>query len=185
MIDMTTMRGPKLPGQSRRGGILAWLLVSILMVFALLVMGGIFFARSIKVRETHAGNDVQVDTPFGSVHVQHNGNDRPETAGMPMYPGAKLLHNGESASVDLSAIFGERDLHIVAGKWVTPDPIDKVQKYYEDKFPDMSVIQHIDKVEMHSLDGRGKRFIVLRRVTHGGGDGTEIALASVGEPRAN
>ena len=69
----------------------------------------------------------------------------------------------------------------MAGKWETSDPIDKVEKYYEDKFPDMSVIQHAGKVEMHSANGNGKRVIVL--YDHGGS--TEISLASVGEPKAN
>jgi hypothetical protein len=177
MIDVTTMRG-----RQERGGILAWLAISFLLVSAMLVAGGIFLFHTIKVRESHAGNEVQVDTPLGSVHVQQHREGGPESAGMPTYPGSKSLRN-ENASVDLSAIFGDKDLHVVAGKWETTDPIDKVQKYYEDKFPDMSVIQHSGKVEMHSSDGHGKRVIVLRRV--GGHGGTEIALASVGEPKAN
>jgi hypothetical protein len=160
------------------GGIIAWLIIVFLVVSASLMIGGLFLAHSIKVHETR--NDVQVETPFGSVHVQHNGN-RPESTGIPMYPGAKPLHDGSSASVDLSELFGDKDLHIAAGKWQTPDPIDKVQKYYEDKFPDMSVIQHANKVEMHSVNGHGKKIIALCDCGHG----TEIALASVGEPRAN
>ena len=60
-----------------------------------------------------------------------------------------------------------------------------MQKFYEDKFPEMSVIQHDGEVEMHSVDRHGKRVIVLRRVTHSGGEATEISLASVGEPKAN
>jgi hypothetical protein len=182
MIDATKMRSDTIQGaQSRRGGVIAWLVISLLLVSAFLVIGGLFFAHTIKVRQTRAGNDVQVDTPFGSVHVQHNGDGRLESTGMPIYPHAKPLGKGDSATVDLSQLFGDNDLHIVAGKWATPDPIDKVQKYYEDKFPDMSVIQHSGKIEMHSIDRHGKRVIVLRDR----GGSTEISLASVGEPKAN
>ncbi len=53
------------------------------------------------------------------------------------------------------------------------------------KFPDMSVMQHPDKVEMHSVNQRGKKVVVLRSISRDGGSGTEISLASVGEPRAN
>ena len=163
------------------GGVLGWLVMSFFLVCALLVVGGIFFAHSIKVRESRAGGDVQVETPFGSVHVSRNRDGRPETAGMPLYPAATPLKDQGNAVVDLSSSFGDQDLHIVAGKWETSDPIDKVQKFYEDKFPDMNVIQHAGKVEMHSVNGKGKRVIVL----YDRGNSTEISLASVGEPKAN
>jgi hypothetical protein len=177
MIDALTMR-------RRRGGVLLWLTVSFLLVSVGLILAGLFFAHNIKVREVRTGNngeDVQVDTPLGSLHVQHGRDGRAAAIGIPVYPGAKPLHSGDSASVDLSAIFGEKDLQIVAGKWQTPDPIDKVEKYYEDKFPDMSVIQHSGEVEMHSIENRAKRVIALKTR----GEGTEISLASVGEPKAN
>ncbi len=142
-------------------------------------MAGVILTRTIRVHGTNG--DVQVDSPFGSVHVQHDGKARPETAGMPVYPGAKLVEGNESATVDLSAAFGDKDLHVVAGKWETPDSLQQVRKFYENKFPDMSVIQHSGRVEMHSVDGDGKRVIVLRDR----GSSTEISLASVGQPKAN
>ncbi len=116
MIDVSVMqRAPADPAAPprERGGILAWLVICFLLVSALLAMGGLFFVHSIKVRQ--AGNDVQVETPFGSVHVQHGGNGQP--VGIPLYPGAKPRGRGENGSVDLSEIFGDKDLHIVAGKW--------------------------------------------------------------------
>ncbi|HEY3836204.1 MAG TPA: hypothetical protein VGL72_06515 [Bryobacteraceae bacterium] len=179
-------RGRGAPGGGREdvpagqgGGILGWLIMSFFLVAVVLVVGGLLVFHNIKVRQ--AGNEVNVDTPFGSVHVQHGDNGRPASLGIPLYPGSTLSGKGETANVDFSEIFGDKDLHIVAGKWETSDPIDKVQKYYEDKFPDMSVIQHNTEVEMHSVDRRGKRVIVLRS-RHGA---TEISLASVGEPKAN
>lgn len=147
-------------------------------------MGGLFIASRVRVHESSAANgkDVQVDTPFGSVHVQQNGKDKPELTGLPVYPGAHSI-NRDHASVDISSSFGgdDKDLHIVAGKWETSDSIDQVRKFYEARFPEMSVVQHGDRVEMHSMDGGHKRAISLRRR----GGGTEIALASVGEPKAN
>ena len=178
MTDMSTAQGGT---AGRRGGIIGWLLMTFFLLGVLLVVGGIFFVHTIKVHESGAGNDVRVETPFGSVHVSQNQGGRPETAGMPLYPGAKPLKNRENAVVDFSSSLGDSDLHIVAGRWETSDPIDKVEKYYEDKFPDMSVIQHTGRVEMHSVNGKGKRVIVL----YDRGSSTEISLASVGEPKAN
>jgi hypothetical protein len=186
MIYVTVMRKSSArdraqAGNARRGGIIAWLLICFFMISVLLVMGGILFVRSVRVHESRGSNDVQVDTPLGSVHVSHNPGGTPQTAGMPLYPGAKPMTNHENAVVDLSSIFGDKDLHIVAGRWQSSDSIDKVQKYYEDKYPEMSVIQHTGRVEMHSVNGNGKRVIVL----YDRGGSTEISLASVGEPKAN
>lgn len=163
----------------QRGGIVGWLIMSFFLVAVALIVSGLFLFHSIKVRQ--AGNEVNVDTPFGSVHVQHGDNGHPASLGIPIYPGSTVTGRGETANVDFSEIFGDKDLHIAAGKWETSDPIDKVQKYYEDKFPDMSVLQHDNRVEMHSVDRRGKRVIVLRSRR----GATEISLASVGEPKAN
>jgi hypothetical protein len=175
MIDGMRMRR-----DDRRGGILGGLVIAFLLIACALIMGGLFLAHNIKVRKARGG-EVKVDTPFGSLHVQHDSKSRSGAIGMPLYPGAKPVGDGNSATVDLSQIFGDKDLHIVAGKWRTTDPIDKVQKYYEDKFPDMNVIEHTGSVEMHSIDGHAKRVISLRDK---GGE-TEISLASVGEPKAN
>jgi hypothetical protein len=166
---------------NQRGGIFAWLIMSFFLVCVLLVVGGIFFVHTIKFHESGSGNDVRLETPFGSVHVSHNQGGQPETAGTPLYPGAKAMKNRENAVVDLSSAYGDRDLHIAASRWETADPIDKVQKFYEDKFPDMSVIQHTGRVEMHTVSGANKRVIVL----YDRGSSTEISLASVGEPKAN
>jgi len=165
----------------RRGGILIWLAMALLMIAVLLVGGGLFLAHNIKVREARDGRDVQVETPFGSVHVQHGNGSRTAAIGIPVYPGARLIKDGESASVDLSGLVGDKSLQIVAGKWETSDPIDKVQKYYEDKFPDMNMVQHNGRVEMHTIHVSGKKVISLSERN----GGTEIALASVGEPKAN
>lgn len=164
----------------RHGGVLAWVLVSLLIVFGIVVLGGVYFASMVHVRESATGKGVQVETPFGSIKVA-SGKGQAAIPGLAVYPGAEQLKDTGNATVDLSSLLHNQDLQIVAGKWTTPDPIDKVQKYYEDKFPEMSVILHQGKVEMHSGDGATKRVIVLRN--HGGG--TEISLASVGSPKAN
>jgi hypothetical protein len=167
--------------RSDRGGILAWLALTFLVISIGLVCAGVFFVHRIKVHESREGKDVQIETPLGSVHVQHGDASRAAGIGIPIYPGARQIKDGESARVDLSGAFGDKDLQIIAGKWETTDPLDKVQKYYEDKFPDMNVTRHDNKVEMHSIKGHAKRVIALRER----GIGTEISLASVGEPKAN
>lgn len=166
-----------------RGGILAWLLVTVLLVAGFAVFAGIYLVSHVRVHESTAvhGQDVQVETPFGSVHVQHNGKSHPESVGLPVYPGARPVSDDRNASVDISSTLGDKDLHIVTGKWETSDSLDQVRRFYEARFPEMSVVRRHDILEMHSLDGSHKRVISLRER----GSGTEITLASVGEPKAN
>src|ERR1700680_3269079 len=76
------------PPHLERGGILAWLAIVFLFVCACVAITGVYFVHSIKVRENNNGSadkDVQVETPFGSVHVQ-SGKGHPESAGLPVYP---------------------------------------------------------------------------------------------------
>jgi hypothetical protein len=162
----------------RHGGVLAWVLISLLIVFGILILGGVYFASMVHVRENAKG--VQVETPFGSVKVQ-SGEGQRAVPGLTVYPGAQQLKNTGNATIDLSTLIHNRDIQVVAGKWTTSDPIDKVQKYYEDKFPEMNVVQHMGKVQMHSGDGAVQRVIELRDL----GSGTEISLATVGSPKAN
>jgi len=165
-----------------RGGILGWLALIFLLVAVGLVGGGLFLAHNIKVHEARDGHDVQVETPFGSVHVQHGKTANAGAIGIPIYPGAKQLKDGDSAMVDLGGtFFGDKDLQVIAGKWETPDSVDEVRRFYEGKYPDMNVVSRHGHVEMHSIGSHGKRVIALRERN----GGTEISLASVGEPKAN
>lgn len=100
------------------------------------------------IRESHSGDDkkvdistpiggihttegknkkVDIDTPFGGIHVNTNDAD-PKTVGMSVYPGAQIREGKDdhSATVDMS-LFG---LKVVALKYETSDPPDKVLNYY-------------------------------------------------------
>jgi hypothetical protein len=166
----------------RDGKALAWVLISLLMVFGILILCGVFFASAVRVRvrENASGKGVQVETPFGSVDVQA-GENKGAVPGLAVYPGAHQVKDTGNATVDLSSLIHNRELRVVAGKWTTPDPIETVQKFYEDKYPEMNVVQHAGKVNMHSGDGAVQRVIELRDLD----GGTEISLASIGSPKAN
>src|SRR5580658_9440389 len=66
----TTMRSS--PFGSRRGGIIAGLLLSGLVVLCLVIAGSIFLARNIRVQTTarNGGDDVTIDTPVGHLSVR-------------------------------------------------------------------------------------------------------------------
>jgi len=76
-------------------------------------------------------NDVDIRTPFGSLSVKEGSSDIRDT-GLSLYPGARMKQDSNdehhSANVNISSsLFG---LKVVALKYETDDPADKVLGYY-------------------------------------------------------
>ena len=77
--------------------------------------------------------NVQVDTPFGGVHVNTD-QTTAEDLGLPAYPGAQLVkdkdgHDHDSADVHMG--FGEWELRVRAVSYETPDQKDQVVAFYK------------------------------------------------------
>jgi hypothetical protein len=73
---------------------------------------------------------VQVDTPFGGVHVN---TDQVSAAdlGLPVYPGAQAVSkDGKHKSADVHMGFGEWELRVKAASYSTADSEDKVTDFY-------------------------------------------------------
>ncbi len=74
---------------------------------------------------------VQVDTPFGGVHV-HTGQIKAADLGLPEYPGAQLAKGRDgqdSADVDMG--FGDWQLHVRTASYQTGDATDRVVAFYK------------------------------------------------------
>ena len=74
---------------------------------------------------------VQVDTPFGGVHVN---TDQITAAnlGLPVYPGAEVVKDDDNhKSADVHLGFGEWQLRVRAVSYSTTDPQDKVTAFYK------------------------------------------------------
>jgi hypothetical protein len=73
---------------------------------------------------------VQVDTPFGGVHVN---TDQVSAAdlGLPIYPGAQAITNdGKHKSADVHMGFGQWELRVKAASFSTGDSEEKVTDFY-------------------------------------------------------
>ncbi len=86
----------------------------------------------IHVDKDSAGEEktVQVDTPFGGMHVNTNQITAADL-GLPVYPGATIVaddKNNQSADVHMG--FGEWQLRVRAISYSTPDAQDKVIAFY-------------------------------------------------------
>ena len=75
--------------------------------------------------------NVQVDTPFGGVHVNTDQLTASDL-GLPIYPGAQPMRDDDKhKSADVHMGFGEWQLRVRAVSYGTPDAKDKVVAFYK------------------------------------------------------
>lgn len=106
---------------------------------AVVILTATFFLfTGCNVNVKKSGNDedknVDIDTPFGGIHVSKGADVR--DTGLPVYPGAKPKEKGDSedeksANVDIStSAFG---LKVVALQYQSDASPDQIIAYYKDK----------------------------------------------------
>jgi hypothetical protein len=107
------------------------------MIFLLTAAFFLLAGCSVNVKKNNDGEDknVDIDTPFGGIHVK-NGADVRDT-GLPVYPGSQPKKKSDSdddeksANVDIStSAFG---LKVVAIEYETSDTTGKVISFYKDQ----------------------------------------------------
>jgi hypothetical protein len=101
------------------------------LLVALALAAGIAGCR-VHVDKGANGEDknVQVDTPFGGVHVNTDQTTASDL-GLPVYPGAQSVKgDDEHKSADVHMGFGEWQLRVRAVSYSTPDAEDKVVTFY-------------------------------------------------------
>ncbi len=105
---------------------------------AVCVLTGLVLAAGISGCRIHVAKDsyrkeksVQVDTPFGGVHVNTD-QITASDLGLPVYPGAEIVKDKEhDKSADVNMGFGEWTLRVRAVNYSTTDPQDKVVEFYK------------------------------------------------------
>jgi hypothetical protein len=103
-----------------------------------LVAGLVFVAGLTGCFRVHVDKDangqeknVQVDTPFGGIHVNTNQTSAADL-GLPVYPGAHLVADDDKhKSADVHLGFGEWELHVQAVSYASHDSQDQVAAFYK------------------------------------------------------
>lgn len=80
----------------------------------------------------NSGDNVNISTPFGGLHVRTNDGSVLESIGLAPYPGAVLVKKGNKGddSADVDMHFGSFQLRVKAANYHTDDPVDKVEAFY-------------------------------------------------------
>jgi len=75
--------------------------------------------------------NVQVDTPFGGIHVNTDQTTAADI-GLPVYPGAQVARDHEDdKSADVHLGFGDWELRVKVVNYTAPDAQDKVVAFYK------------------------------------------------------
>jgi hypothetical protein len=88
-------------------------------------------ARHTRIRQN--GDNVKVETPFGTVQTSNDPVAAARDLGVDLYPGAQILKEGAT-----SATFGA--VHTATLNFETSDSADKVCGFYKPKFPNAMVM---------------------------------------------
>ncbi len=146
-------------------------LALIILISALSLWTGLhFLSHAVRVRVAESGSgrkEVSIRTPVGSLEVTKEVNEA--RLGLPIYPGAKRLQDSEGATLNME--FGrEEGVRLVVGKFETPDSINKVRAFYEER-----VASQVTKFT--EKDSEGKTVFEIKR----GGSEKIVALKNTGE----
>jgi uncharacterized membrane protein YvbJ len=107
------------------------IVVAVIVVIGILGVGAVTFIGYRIAKSTHVrqdGDNVNVETPFGSVKSTKDPEKVAKDLNIDIYPGAEVQQDGAS-----SASFG--NLRTVAASFESSDSMDKVCAFYKAKFP--------------------------------------------------
>jgi hypothetical protein len=129
-------------------------------------------ARHTRVRQN--GNDVKVETPFGTMQSTNDPQAAAHDLGVDIYPGAQVLKEGAT-----SATFGA--VHTVSLNFETTDSVDKVCGFYKPKYPNAMVMStQADQCTIVSNDQKNMITITVKGET----DKTRIVITNVNKTGA-
>jgi hypothetical protein len=181
--------GPKPPGSGGNFVAIALLLLALIVLLgAVGVWVGlrvITNAVHVNVNQADSGKkDVSIKTPLGSLEVNQGLNEA--SLGMPIYPGATAIKEGDSATVNFD-IADQAKVRVLAGKYETTDSLDKVVAFYHERLGDevtsfkqkdeegktVFEMKHDKQEKLVALKSNGNKIVI------------EMVRFSAGTPEAN
>ena len=180
---------PQPPGSGRHIVAIALLhLALVVLIGGIAIWGGLrFLSSAVHVNVEQAGvgkKAVSVKTPFASVEINKDVNEA--SLGLPIYPGATRIKEHGSATVNLD-IADEAQLRVLAGKFETPDSVDKVTAFYHDRLGDQ-----VTKFKERNEEGKtvfeiknDKQDKVVALKSNGDKTVIELVRVSEGQSEAN
>lgn len=167
------------PAPSSGGGAVKAILIVVGVVVAvgiLCVASLGFFAWHVAHRSRihHEGDNVKVETPFGTVQTTKDPQEAARNLGVDIYPGAQVLNDG-SATVNFGAV------HTSTLNSESTDSVDKVCSFYKPKFPN-AMVTSSDANQCTIVSNDKKNMITINIKAQG--DKTRIVITNVSNTNA-
>lgn len=175
---------PQAPGSGSNFAVIALLILALIVV-----MGGVAVWLGLRVLSSAvhvnvadgAKKEVSIKTPLGSLEVNHELNEA--SLGLPIYPGATRLTEHDSVNLNFD-IGDQTNFRVLAGKFETPDSLEKVRAFYHDHLGDQ-VTKFRDKDEegdtvFEIKEGKLEKAVKLKA----NGDKTVIELVRISQAGA-
>jgi hypothetical protein len=149
----------------------------------MLTLGAVFIVRNIHVHETESSDkkNVRIETPLGSIGIHKNDGLDPETVGIPVYPGAQRSEDKGGVDFQLDGSDLHKDFSVSAATYYSSDAPGKVREFYQHQFPEWHTHWERDALNIEIKQGGRLRSVIIKP----DGEGTRIAVASVGPPASN
>jgi hypothetical protein len=167
------------PAPTSGGGALK----AILIVVGVIILVGILGLTSLafiawrvahRTRVRHEGNNVKVETPFGTVQTTNDPQMAARNLGVDIYPGAQVLQEGAT-----SMTFG--GVHTASLNFESTDSLDKVCGFYKPKFPN-AMVMSTDANQCTIVSNDQKNMITINIKAEG--DKTRIVITNVSKSGA-
>ena len=181
---------PPQPPGNRSNFIAIALLILALIILAggIAVWAGLHaLSHTVHVQVAEQGGEnkgVSIKTPLGSFEVNQDINEA--GLGLPVYPGATRIKERDSATVNID-IADQTKVRVLAGKYETIDPLDKVSAFYHERLGDQ-----VTKFTERSQEGKtvfeikhDKQQKVVALKSEGGKTVIELVHVSEGNAEAN
>jgi hypothetical protein len=154
------------------------IIIAIIVGLGILTVGAFSFfvyrvAKSAHV--TQKGDQVKIDTPFGSLDTSKDPAQIAKDLGVDVYPGAQVQKNGSATMT-----FG--NMRTVTASFESNDSVDKVCDFYKSKFPNATTTSS-DQNRCSIISGDQTNMITIN--AQSSGDVTKIQIANVSKKSAS
>jgi len=138
-------------------------------VLGVATIGIIGYRIAKSARVSHKGDNVKVETPFGSMESSTDPHKTAEQLGIDIYPGAEVQKDGAAA-------FTLGSLHTVTAKFESSDPVERVCDFYRSKIPNATVQSSDQSGCSIVATGEGNSTTIK---AHSSGDGSRFEIVVV------
>jgi hypothetical protein len=167
-----TSAPPATAGQGSGALKVILIVVGVIVLLGILSVASVGFFAWRVARHAHIqqnGNNVKVDTPFGSVETTQDPAVAARNLGVDLYPGAEVQRNGSA-----SASFG--GVHTATLNSESTDSVDKISSFYKTKFPN-AMVTSSDAGRCTIISNDNKTMITIN--IEAKGDKTKIMISKV------